>query len=266
LRRWTVAAAALVVGLAVTGCGDDGSGSSPTTTTVAPASGLSGDLTVSNAASLTAAFDQIGSEFVQAHPDVDLTFNPGSSATLATQIERGAPADVFASADEATMRRLVTAGVVDGPPEVFARNRLVIVTKRANPDRIETLADVANVDVVSLCAETAPCGRYAAEALRKAGVAIPETNVTRGTDSTATLAAVATGDADAGIVYVTDARTAGDRVVSVEIPAAQNVVALYPIAVLEGGANRQVARAFVDYVLSPRGQLALRIHGFARPT
>jgi molybdate transport system substrate-binding protein len=258
---------ALVVGLVVAGCSSEGgSGSSTTTTAVAPASNLSGNLTISNAASSTAAFDRIGAEFAQANPDVDVMFNPGSSATLATQIEGGAPADVFASADEASMARLVTAGLVDGAPEPFARNRLVIVTEPGNPDHIESLADLANADVVSLCGEAVPCGRYAARALQEAGVTIPETNVTRGADATATLAAVTTGDADAGIVYVTDARTAGDGVDTVEIPSAHNVVAVYPIAVLAGSGNKAAARAFVDYVLSPEGQLALRLHGFARPT
>jgi molybdate transport system substrate-binding protein len=262
--RCRIVPAVLVVGLAVTGCSSD-SGSSTTTATVAPESDLSGSITVSDAASLTAAFDQIGAEFMQANPDVDVTFNPGSSATLATQIEGGAPADVFASADEANMDRLVTPGLVDGTPETFARNRLVIVTKPGNPESIETLADLADVDVVSLCGETVPCGKYAAESLQKADVTIDEAKITRGADATATLAAVTTGDADAGIVYVTDARTAGDDVDAVEIPDPQNVVAAYPIAVIAGSGNAEVARAFVDYVLSPKGQLALRLHGFVRP-
>jgi molybdate transport system substrate-binding protein len=182
-----------------------------------------------------------------------------------TQIEGGAPADVFASADEANMGRLVAGGRVDGAPEIFARNRLLIVTKRGNPQRVDSIADLAGLNVVSLCGETVPCGKYAAESLERAGVTIPESKVTRGVDATATLGAVSRGDADAAIVYATDARAAGDDVATVTIPDAQNVVVTYPIAALRASRNGDTARAFVAYVLSRAGQATLRSYGFLPP-
>jgi molybdate transport system substrate-binding protein len=252
--------------LVAAGCSDDDGGSSASsTTTTRGAAGATGSITVSNAASLTAAFDEIGAEFMEANPETDVTFNPGSSATLATQIEGGAPADVFAGADEANMDRLVSGNRVDGEPEVFARNRLVIVTKPGNPKNVESLADLDDAGIVALCGETAPCGKYAAESLQKAGVTIPETSVTRGVDATATLAQVTQGDADAAIVYVTDARSAGDRVESVEIPDTENVIAVYPIATLAASGNKEAARAFVGYVLSSAGQATLKSYGFLAP-
>jgi molybdate transport system substrate-binding protein len=265
--RFWIVPVVVVLGLLAAGCSDDDSGSgSSTTTSSAAKSTLSGDITVSAAASLTAAFDQIGSDFMQANPDVNVTFNPGPSSTLATQIEGGAPADVFASADETTMERLVAGGLVEGEPVVFARNRLVIVTKPGNPKNVESLADLPDAGVVALCAETVPCGRYAAEVLTKANVTIPETQVTRGTDATATIAAVTKGDADAAIVYVTDARTAGDEDAgTVTIPNPQNVIAVYPIAVMKQSGSTETAEAFIEYVLSEKGQLTLRLHGFVRP-
>jgi molybdate transport system substrate-binding protein len=254
----------VVLGL-VAGCSDDGAGSDASTTTTRAASTVTGSITVSDAASLTEAFEAIGADFTAANPDAEVTFNPGPSSTLATQIEGGAPADVFASADEANMDRLLTANLVDGEPVVFAQNQLVIVTKPGNPEGIETLADLATAGVISLCAETVPCGRYAGGVLQRASVTIPETSVTRGQDVKATLAQVTTGDAVAAIVYVTDAQTAGDDVEAVTIPDAQNAIATYPIAVLSGSGNKEAAQAFVDAVLSGQGQATLRSYGFLPP-
>jgi molybdate transport system substrate-binding protein len=148
---------------------------------------------------------------------------------------------------------------------IFARNRLVIVTKPGNPERVRALSDLARVDVVSLCGLEVPCGRYAAEIMREAQVDLREDQVTRGQDAKATLGAVTTGDADAAIVYVTDAKAAGDAVTTVAIPDAENAVAAYPIAVLERAGNRTTTRAFVDFVLSRAGQAVLRSDGFLPP-
>jgi molybdate transport system substrate-binding protein len=197
-----------------------------------------------------------------ANPGVEVTFNFDASSALTTQIMEGAPADVFASADETHMIKLIDAGLVAGEPQTFARNELVIVTKPGNPEEIAELADLADGGVVSLCGEKAPCGRYAQEALDKAGVTIPESNVTRGQDVGAALTAVTEGDAVAGIVYVTDAEGAGDAVETVEIPTEQNVIATYPIAVLTGASNEEVADAFVAYVVSDEGQSVLAEYGF----
>jgi len=257
-----------LLGFIAAGCSDD-----KTTTTQSPSSSsptasapaATGTITVSAAASLTEAFNQIGKDFKAANPNATVTFNFGSSSTLATQIQQGAPADSFASADQANMDKLTSANLVDGQPSVFATNELVIVTKPSNPQRVNSLADLANVGTVSLCGADVPCGKYAAQVLQTANVTIPETSITRGADVKATIAAVTTGDADAAIVYATDAEAAGDAVASVTIPAAQNVVATYPIAVLTASGNKSTAQAFVDYVMSQAGQDTLRSFGFLPP-
>jgi molybdate transport system substrate-binding protein len=256
---------AVAVALGVTACGDEGGGSNAASTTTTTATSATGSITVSAAASLTEAFDEIGTRFTRANPDAEVAFNLGSSGTLATQIQQGAPADTFASADTANMDELVAADLVDGAPVVFARNRLVIVTKPGNPEKVRTLADLARLDVVSLCGAEVPCGKYAAEILQNAEVQIPEDHVTRGQDVKATLGAVTAGDADAAVVYVTDAKGAGDTVTTVAIPDAQNAIATYPIAVLQATGNRATAEAFVDFVLARAGQSVLRAHGFLPP-
>lgn len=265
---------ALVAGLALiaAACGSS-AGSDTTATTAAPASGgsatteapLEGEITVSAAASLTESFTDLGKAFEAEHPGTTITFTFDSSGTLSQQILDGAPVDVFASADEKNMEKLTDADLVKGEPTVFARNQLVIVTKPGNPEGIETLADLADAGVISLCGEDVPCGKFAAEALADADVTIPESSVTRGQNAKATLAAVSEGDAVAGIVYVTDALAAGDAVDAVEIPAEDNVIATYPVAVLTDTQDAALAGAFVDYVSSSEGQAALEERGFLPP-
>lgn len=256
----------VAIGLVASACGSSGSPKSAPTTTSTTAPKLTGSVTVSAASSLTQAFGKIGTDFKTANPAATVTFNFGPSSTLETQIAQGAPADIFASADEANMDKLSTAGLLDGTSSVFARNRLVIVTKPGNPKNVKTLADLVNVGTVSLCAVAVPCGKYAAQTLQTAGVTIPETKVTRGADVKATLAAVATGDADAAIVYVTDAKNAGTTVVSVAIPDAQNVIAVYPIASLKASTKKATAAAFIKYVESAKGQATLASFGFLSPS
>jgi molybdate transport system substrate-binding protein len=169
---------------------------------------------------------------------------------------------VFASADGTNMTELTDAGEVDGEPETFARNELVIVTKPGNPTGIAGLEDLAGAGVVSLCGEDVPCGRYAQEALDEAGVSVPESNVTRGQNVAATLTAVTEGDAVAAVVYATDAISAGDAVERVDIAAEHQVFATYPIGALAGAGDADLARAFVDHVLGPEGQAVLEDHGF----
>lgn len=226
---------------------------------------LSGDITVSAASSLTDAFTEMGEGFESAHPDTDVTFTFDSSGTLSEQIVSGAPVDVFASADEANMAGLADEGLLAGEPTIFARNELAIVTEPGNPAAIDSLADLASAGVVALCSETAPCGRFATEALDRAGVEVPESNVTRGRNARATLTAVSEGDAVAGIVYVTDALAAGGTVEAVTIPAGQNAIALHLVGVLDGAANPDVAEAFAAYVASEDGRLVLEEHGFLPP-
>jgi molybdate transport system substrate-binding protein len=253
----------LVVGaLVLAACGDDREPSSAGTT--GPV--LEGEITVAAAASLTEPFTALGTAFEAEHPGVRVTFTFDSSSTLARQVLDGAPVDVFASADQASTATLVDAELVEGEPTVFARNRLTIVTKPGNPTGITGLADLAGGDgVISLCGADVPCGRFAAQVLERAGIVLPEDRVTRGQNARATLAAVAEGDAVAGIVYVTDARSAGDAVDAVAIPAGANAVAVYPICVLEGRGSVDVAEAFVAFVRSTEGRRVLAAAGFLPP-
>jgi molybdate transport system substrate-binding protein len=226
---------------------------------------VTGTITVSAAASLTEAFTKMGSDFQKKHPDATVTFNFGSSGTLAQQIQGGAPADVFASADGANMQKLVTGREVTAEPTVFASNLLTIVVKPGNPSKVKSVADLAKLDVVSLCGETVPCGKYADQILTGAGVTIDPAKVTRGADVKATLAAVTTGDADAAIVYVTDAKAAGSTVATVPIPTWQNAYAVYPIAPIAASSNQDLAKAWIEYTVSPAGQRTLQSFGFLPP-
>ncbi|UDY36553.1 molybdate ABC transporter substrate-binding protein [Dermatobacter hominis] len=265
----------LALGIVAAACGGDDAASSNAASSDADSSDtgssdtaaatVTGDLTVSAAASLEGAFTTIGEEFEAAHPGTTVTINFGSSGDLATQIQGGAPADVAAFAAESDMTELSDAGLLDGSSEIFATNELVIVTEPGNPAGIEGLSDLASAGVVSLCAATAPCGRYADRVLADAGVTIPADRITRGQDVRATLTAVTQGDASAGIVYVTDARAAGDAATSVEIPADRNAVARYPIAVVGATENAGAAEAFMDFVLAPRAREVLEAAGFGAP-
>jgi len=258
--------AALAVLLTACSAANGGSSAATSPRGSTPATGMaSGTLTVSAAASLTEPFKKIGDAFRKANPGMaDIRFSFDSSSTLATQIQDGAPADVFASADEANMKKLTDAKLVAGTPQVFARNRLAIVVKKGNPKGVKTLADLATVGTVSLCGSEVPCGRYADQVLQQAGVAIPTDRITRGQNVKATLGAVADGDADAGVVYATD--ITGDKVEAVAIPDAQNAIAAYPIAVLSAASNPAASQAFVAFVLGPEAQAILRQAGFLPPT
>jgi molybdate transport system substrate-binding protein len=225
---------------------------------------LGGDVTVFAGSSLTDAFKKAGDELSKTNPDARFTFNFGSSSTLATQITNGAPADVFASADDANMQEVVDAKLTDGQPIAFASNRLEIAVAAGNPKKIAALADLARPDVVLvLAAPTVPAGKYALDALGKAGVTARP--VSQEVDVRAVLNKVSLGEADAGIVYVTDVRSAGERVTGVDIPEQQQVVARYPIAVIKDSKSAQLARGFVDYILSPAGQNVLAEFGFSKP-
>lgn len=272
-RGWKlpVALLALVVGtasLAACGVGGDAADTAAGPSdrpagTGAPA--LEGRITVSAAASLTEAFGEIAKQFEARNPGVEVTSNFDASSALVEQIRQDAPVDVFASADEANMEKLVGDGLVEGTPEVFARNEAVIVTKPGNPDGIKGLADLADVGVVALCGEEVPCGKIAAKLLAEAGVTIPADRITRGQNVKATLGAVVNGDARAGIVYVTDAKAAGDGVASVRIPESPASINVYPIGVLKASGHKAVAAAFVRYVVSARGQAVLGAAGFLPP-
>lgn len=224
------------------------------------------EITVSAAASLTEAFGELTNEFIAANPGVVVRTNFGSSAQLAEQVISGAPVDVVAFADNRTMDRLDQAGLI-GPARTFAHNSMVIVTKPKNPKAIRSPSDLAapGVGVVALCRAEVPCGTYAGQILESAGVNLEASRITRGQDVKDTLGAVTNGDADAAIVYRTDAIAAGDQVTTVALDDADDVSASYPIAVVERAADSKAARAFVDFVLSDRGREVLAKYGFDEP-
>jgi molybdate transport system substrate-binding protein len=213
------------------------------------------------AASLTAAFNRLGSDFTTANLGTRVTFNFAGSQALATQIRQGAPADLFAPADVSNMDKVKD---LVGAPEAFASNLLQIVVERGNPKGVKGLDDLARSDLkLVLAAPDVPAGRYARQVLDRAGVGV--TPVSQEDDVKAVVTKVSLGEADAGIVYVTDVTAGGDKVEGVAIPTGQNVEATYPIAVVKASAHRSQAQAFVDLVLSDQGQQVLKGFGFLPP-
>jgi len=226
---------------------------------------LKGDLTISAASSLTDVFTELAKQFRKDNKGVKVRLNFGSSSTLLTQIQSGAPSDIMASADLTNLEKLVASGNVVVTPKVFARNTMVIAVKPGNPKSVHSVADLASLSFIALCGKTVPCGVYASSVLTRAGVVIAESKVTRGIDVKATLSAVANGDADAAIVYKTDVVAAKKTVAGIDIPSAQNVKAMYGIAPIRGSKNPANAKAFIDFVMSEQGWQILKSFGFQRP-
>jgi molybdate transport system substrate-binding protein len=221
----------------------------------------SGEITVFAASSLTESFDAIAKQFEKKYPDVDVKFDYDSSSNLATQINQGAPADVFASADEDNLKKTTDAGTVKPPPVVFAKNRLEIAVEKGNPKKIKSLADLQKSGlIVVLCADQVPCGKYAAESLGKAGATI--TPASKEENAKATLSKVSIGEADASIVYVTDVKAAKGTTSGVKIADKVNVIATYPMAVVKGSQNATAAKAWLQFVKSDEAQKTLRKFGF----
>jgi molybdate transport system substrate-binding protein len=217
-------------------------------------------VTVFAATSLIGAFGRIGAVFEKSHPGTSVTFNFLSSSDLATQITEGAHADVFASADQNNMQKV--SSEVASSPSVFARNRLEIVVRPGNPKGITSVGDLANDGlVVSLCNSECPAGKYAAQLFQKDGVVVHADSLE--SDVKGVVTRVQLGEADAGICYATDVRAAGDAVEGVPIPGAENIVATYPIAVMDGAPP--AAKEFVDLVTSPAGAKILGSDGFLGP-
>ena len=229
-----------------------------------PGKQLSGSVTIFAAASLTESFSEIGEMFEADNSSADIVFNFGASSGLATQIAEQGGADVFASADRANMKKVADQNLIDGEPQVFARNQLEILVAPGNPEGIQALADLADPGIkVVLAASQVPVGRYAREALGKAGVSVDP--VSEAVDVKGVVGPVTLGEADAGIVYATDVKAAGAKAAGVPIPEDQNVSAEYPIGLVEDGGNPQVAKAFIDFVLSEEGRRVLTAHGFLSP-
>jgi molybdate transport system substrate-binding protein len=239
---------------------------------------ISVTLTVMAAASLTESFSELGLQFEEANPGVQVQFNFSGSQQLAMQLSQGAQAEVFASANQTQMDFAVRIGRVEAAsPQIFAQNRLVVVYPQANPGNLSTLADLVKPGLkIILANREVPVGEYSIDFLDKA-VKDPQlgagyqTGVLKNVVSfensvKGVLTKVVLGEADAGIVYTTDIiGDAAAKVGQIEIPEALNVIADYPIAVLKDSPNQEMAKAFVDMVLSPQGQSLLESYGFMKP-
>jgi molybdate transport system substrate-binding protein len=256
--------AIVAVGLVGAACGDDSGGSDTLARTTEAREAVSGDITVFAAASLTAAFTEIGEALTTQYPGADVTFNFAASSELVTQIDQGAGADVYASADEANMKKLTDAGHNAAGPQVFATNSLQIIVERGNPKKIETVNDLAKSDVIYVtCPPEVPIGKYAQQVLEAAGVTVTPASLEENVKGIVTK--VTLGEADAGIVYKTDVIAAGDDAGGVEIPADINVVATYPIVAVKDAPNPDGASEFVNFVLGEQGQRILASYGFTGP-
>jgi len=267
-RRPLALVAALLAALALA-CGGDSAADSTAD------GSLRGRITVFAAASLTEAFEEIATRFEALHPATEVVFNFAGSPTLRLQLELGARADVFASADQAQLARAQASGSVRADDAVFASNTLVVILPAANPAAIEALADLKRDGLKLVIADEAvPAGAYTRELLAAlaadpafgagfadavlANVVSLESNVKQ------VVAKVELGEADAGIVYRSDVTPAvAPRLARIELPAALNVRAEYAVALTRDAANAAVARAFVDFLLSPAAQAVMRQHGFS---
>jgi molybdate transport system substrate-binding protein len=256
--RPRTAAVLLAAVLALAGCG--GPGTSRTSAPGGAGTAPTGSITVLAASSLTEAFTRLGRDFEAAHPGSRVSFSFGSSATLATQVTQGAPADVFAAASAGTMRTVTAAGAASHPVD-FVTNTLELAVPRGNPAHVTGLADLADTRLrIALCAPQVPCGAAAVTVLAAAGVqAEPDTLES---DVKAALQKVTSDEVDAALVYRTDVRAAGDQVEGIEFPESAKAVNRYPIALLAGSRNPTTAQAFVDQVLSADGRRVLTEAGF----
>jgi molybdate transport system substrate-binding protein len=255
-RRFTTTVALLLVAGA-TACsgGDDAGGDG---------GGEETTLTVYAASSLTSVFEELGSQFEEAHDGVTVEFNFAGSSDLVAQIQGGAPADVFASADEANMEKLTADSLNGSTPELFATNTLEIAVPPDNPAGVQTFPDLAEPDLnLVVCAPEVPCGAAAQTVAESAGVQLHP--VSEEQSVTDVLGKVTSGEADAGLVYVTDVIAAGDDVQGIEFPESSTAVNQYPIATVADSENADLAQEFVELVLGDEGRHVLADAGFGRP-
>ncbi|GGT70265.1 molybdate ABC transporter substrate-binding protein [Streptomyces atratus] len=262
-RRRTAAAivtAALLVPLAACGSDNDkkdSGGKATESSTGAPKA----DLTVLAASSLTDVFKTAGAAYEKEHPGTKVTFSFAGSQELAAQVKQGAPADALVTADTKTMDGLKSD---TGSPAVIAKNRLVIATGKGNPEKVENLKDLADPKLkVVLAAPEVPVGRYSQQILDAQKIDVKP--VSQEPNVRAVLSKVELGEADAGLVYKTDAATATDKVDAIDIPDAQNAVASYPAATLKTSKNTEAATAFVNWLSTPEAQKILQDAGFQQP-
>lgn len=261
------------------GCGSNGDSPSGGGASTTPSSGsevLRGDLTVFAAASLTDAFGAVATALKASNPDLDITYNFAGSQQLVTQLADGADADLFASANLSQMMAAQNAGVIAGEPVVFTRNRLAIIVPGDNPAGLSTPGDLAADDIKLVVANPdVPAGRYSLEVLDKMNAdpqfgagfrSSVEGNIVSQEDSVKQVVTkVRLGEADAGIVYISDITPdVAGAVAIIEIPNQFNVLAEYPIAAVTGG-NGELAQVFIDFLRSRDGQAILKQHGFTVP-
>jgi molybdate transport system substrate-binding protein len=247
--------------LLLAGCGG---GTQPASPAPSAPSG-SGTLTVLAAASLTEAFTALEKQFEADHPGVDVRLNFAGSSDLAQQVVNGAPADVFAAASDTTMKTVTDAGLAAGTPAIFATNVLQIATAPGNPKGIASFADLAKPDLkVVVCAPQVPCGAAAEKIEEATGVTLSP--VSEEADVKSTLGKVTSGDADAGLVYVTDVAAARGSVQGVSFPEADQAATNYPITVLKDAPQGQLAQQFVDVVTGDEGRQVLGAAGFGPGT
>jgi molybdate transport system substrate-binding protein len=255
--------------LAMAGCGSSGgTGSDAASGSSAAAASstakLGGTLTVFAAASLTGVFTDLGNRLEKENPGLHVRFEFAGSSALATQLTQGAPADVFASADQAQMDVVTKAGLQQSDPAVFTGNVLEIAVPKGNPAHVTGVADFAkDALTIAVCAPQVPCGAAAQRVFAVAHVdAKPDTEEQ---DVKAALTKVQLGEVDAAMVYTTDVEAAGDTVQGISFPEAEDAVNSYPICALKAAPNPAAARAFVALVRSPAGQKALAAAGFRTP-
>ncbi|MDX2291731.1 MULTISPECIES: molybdate ABC transporter substrate-binding protein [Streptomyces] len=247
-----VLTAALLVPLAACGTGDD---------TANDAGAEGAGLTVLAAASLTDVFETAGAAYEKSHPGTRITFSFAGSQELVAQVSQGAPADVLVTADTKSMDKVKAD---TGTPAIIARNRLVIATAEGNPFKVDALADLADPGLkVVLAAPEVPAGKYSRQILDRQHLTVNP--VSQEPNVRSVLSKVELGEADAGLVYRTDAESAKDKADAVEIPDAQNAVAQYPAATLKDSEHAEAAAAFVAWLSAPEGQKILQDAGFQKP-
>lgn len=260
------AALALTAAVAAVLSGCSASVSDPAATSSPTRSGddVHGTVTVFAAASLTTTFTRLGTEFEAAHPGATVAFSFAGSSDLVSQLTAGAPADVFASADEKNMTKAKDAGVIEGAPTDFATNVLAIAVPPGNPAHVKGFADLASPSVKTVvCAPQVPCGAATAAVEKSSGVTLAP--VSQESSVTDVLGKVISGEADAGVVYATDVKGAGAKVASVPFPEAAKTVNVYPIATVAHAPNREGAKAFAAFVTGSAGRSALQAAGFGLP-
>jgi molybdate transport system substrate-binding protein len=262
-RTMRGAVTAVTVAVALAGCGGASSGGSAAGGGSPSSSAVSGTINVFAAASLTEAFTTLGKQFESAHPGVKVVFNFGPSSGLAEQINQGAPADVFASASTKNMDEVVSAGGASNPTS-FVKNVMEVAVPPSNPAHVTSVNDLAKGSVkVALCQSQVPCGATAEQVFTNAKISVKP--VTEEVDVKSVLSKVELGEVDAGVVYVTDVRSAGSKVKGVPIADSVNASTTYPIAALTKSHDAATAQASVAYVLSSEGSAVLTADGFQKP-